>query len=179
MTPTAAEEDEDDEPVISLTRSGPPTVEELDLAAMVDVAFQLVLFFLVTATTILYKTLEIPKPSTDAPPSAVAQGRSKTLDDLSKDYIVVEIDAEGNIQLDHEPVPAEMNALAEQLRASREKTGRNTMLLSADFATPHRQRRARLRRRQRGRPGDRHRQADAPQGPAPALKPAAKPAPPR
>ena len=66
----------------------------LSPAAMVDVAFQLVLFFLVTATTILYKTLEIPKPSTDAPPSAVAQGRSKTLDDLSKDYIVVEIDGD-------------------------------------------------------------------------------------
>ena len=29
---------------------------------MVDVAFQLVLFFMVTATTVLYKTLEIPKP---------------------------------------------------------------------------------------------------------------------
>src|SRR5690606_14695438 len=80
------EEDDDDEPVISLTRSGPPRVEELDLAAMVDVAFQLVLFFLVTATTILYKTLEIPKPSAEAPPSAVAQGRSQTLDDLKEDY---------------------------------------------------------------------------------------------
>ena len=49
VTPAYADEDdEDDEPVISLTSSGPPRVEELDLAAMVDVAFQLVLFFLVT-----------------------------------------------------------------------------------------------------------------------------------
>ena len=44
------------------------TVEELDLAPMVDVAFQLVLFFMVTATTVLYKTLEIPKPTPENAP---------------------------------------------------------------------------------------------------------------
>ena len=51
----------------SLSRSGPMTVEELDLAPMVDVAFQLVLFFMVAAKTVLYKTLEIPKPSPNRP----------------------------------------------------------------------------------------------------------------
>ncbi|WP_068420727.1 ExbD/TolR family protein [Planctomyces sp. SH-PL62] len=133
-------EDEDDEDggLISLTRSGPPKVEELDLAAMVDVAFQLVLFFLVTATTILYKSLEIPKPSGEAPPEAVAQGRNKTLDELQDDYILIEIDPEGNVRIDREPVAARLEDLAERLRVAREKTDRRTMLLSADFATPHR-----------------------------------------
>lgn len=131
-------EDEDDEAPISLTRAGPARVEELDLAAMVDVAFQLVLFFLVTATTILYKTLEIPKPSTEPPPGAVAQGRQRTLDELQEDFILVEIDAEGNVQIDREPVAAEMSALVERLRTARETTGRTTMLLSAEFTTPHR-----------------------------------------
>lgn len=131
-------DDEDDEATISLTRAGPATVEELDLAAMVDVAFQLVLFFLVTATTILYKTLEIPKPSSDPPPDAVAQGRQRTLDELQEDFILVEIDAEGNVQIDREPVAAEMSDLVERLRTSRETTGRTTMLLSAEFTTPHR-----------------------------------------
>ncbi len=41
---------------------------------MVDVAFQLVLFFLVTATTVLYKSLEVPKPNPDSPAAAAAQG---------------------------------------------------------------------------------------------------------
>ena len=59
---------------------------------MVDVALQLVLFFMVTATTVLFKTLEIPKPSADAPPSGVTQGRSRSLEDFQKDYILVEID---------------------------------------------------------------------------------------
>jgi len=169
----AVDEDEDDEPMISLTRSGPPRVEELDLAAMVDVAFQLVLFFLVTATTILYKTLEIPKPSSEAPPSAVAQGRSQTLDDLKEDYILVEIDAEGNVKLDREPVAAQLDTLAEQLRASREKTGRKTMLLSADFATPHRSAVLAYDAANEIGLGIAIAKPAPPLGPAPALKPAA------
>jgi len=130
-----AGEDEDD---FSLSRSGPATVEELDLAPMVDVAFQLVLFFMVTAQTVLYKTLEIPKPSTEPPPSAVTQGRSRTLEDLKDEYILVEIDASGAMKIDREPVAAEMKTLVERFRTLRETTHRKAMLLSADFATPHR-----------------------------------------
>jgi biopolymer transport protein ExbD len=122
----------------TFSRSGPMTVEELDLAPMVDVAFQLVLFFMVTATTVLFKTMEIPKPSADPPPGTVAQGQSRSLDDFKDDYILVEIDASGIMKIDHEPVAAELEALAERLRTTREKTGRKAMLLSADFATPHR-----------------------------------------
>ena len=132
-------ETETDHPAsFTLSRSGPMTVEELDLAPMVDVAFQLVLFFMVTATTVLYKTLEIPKPTADQPPGAVAQGHSRTLDDFKDDYVIVEIDSAGAMRIDHEPVPAEFRAVAERLRTAREKTNRKTMLLSADFATPHR-----------------------------------------
>lgn len=132
------EDEDEDEGLVSLRRAGPSKVEELDLAAMVDVAFQLVLFFLVTAMTVLYKTLEIPKPSADAPPEAVAQNRNRTLDDLKNDYILVEIDPEGNVRIDQEPVAAEVGALAERLREARDKTDRKAMLLSADFATRHR-----------------------------------------
>ncbi len=122
----------------TLSRSGPMTVEELDLAPMVNVAFQLVLFFMVTATTVLYKTLEIPKPTADQAPGAVAQGHSRSVDDLQKDYVLVEIDSGGSVKIDREPVPANVNAIAERLRTAREKTGRKIMLLSADYATPHR-----------------------------------------
>ena len=105
---------------------------------MVDVAFQLVLFFLVTATTVLYKSLEVPKPNPENnPPAAAAQGRSKTLDDLKDDFILVEIDPAGAVKIDREPVPSELPALAQRLRAARERTGRKSMLLSADFSTPH------------------------------------------
>ena len=130
------EMDDEDEADLSLSRSGPATVEELDLAPMVDVAFQLVLFFMVTATTVLYKTLEIPKPSNEQAPTAVAQGRS--LADLQDDNVLVEIDAAGAVKIDREPVPRNMEAIVERLRTAREKTNRKSMLLSADYATKHR-----------------------------------------
>ena len=123
-------------PISRLSRSGPTTVEELDLAPMVDVAFQLVLFFMVTATTVLYRTLEIPKPSTEQAPTAVAQGRS--LEELKDDYILVEIDPSGSMKIDREPVAADMETLIERLRSTREKTHRKAMLLSADYTTRHR-----------------------------------------
>jgi biopolymer transport protein ExbD len=131
--------DEDEEATeFTLSRGEPDRVEELDLAAMVDVAFQLVLFFLVTATTVLYKSLEIPKPNPESPAAGATQGKSHTLDDLKNDYILVEIDPDGIMKIDREPVASRMSALVERLRSAREATGRKAMLLSADSATPHR-----------------------------------------
>ncbi|MGE3821364.1 MAG: ExbD/TolR family protein [Isosphaeraceae bacterium] len=132
---------EEDEAIaeFTLSRGRPETVEELDLAAMVDVAFQLVLFFLVTATTVLYKTLEVPSPNPDAnPPAAAAQGQSRSLDDLRDDFILVEVDPEGAIKVDREPVAANREAVVARLREARRRTNRQGLLLSADFATPHR-----------------------------------------
>jgi biopolymer transport protein ExbD len=130
--------EDDDAANFTFSRGGPEKVEELDLAAMVDVAFQLVLFFLVTATTVLYKSLEVPKPNPDNPAVDATQGRSKTLDELQNDFILVDIDAAGTMKIDREPVPARMDVLVERLRVAREKTGRKAMLLTADFVTPHR-----------------------------------------
>ena len=134
-----AETDEDEEEEgFTFSRRATEKVEELDLAPMVDVAFQLVLFFMVTATTVLYKSLEVPKPTTDNPPNSVAQGRSKNLDDLRDDFIVVEIDSSGIFKIDREPVAADMDTLVSRLRSAREKTARQRMLLSTEYATPHR-----------------------------------------
>jgi biopolymer transport protein ExbD len=131
-------QDEDEEAAeFTLSRNSPERVEELDLAAMVDVAFQLVLFFLVTTATVVFKTLEVPRPNEDKPPEAAAQARSKSIDELEKDYILVEVDAAGALKVDRQPVPSDRAALAEKLRAARQATGRKAMLLSADFATRH------------------------------------------
>ena len=150
-----AEEDD-----FTLSRSGPMTVEELDLVPMVDVAFQLVLFFMVTATTVLYKTLEIPKPTTDQAPSSVAQGHSRSVEDLQKDYILVEIDAEGAIKIDREPVPANVDCAG---RAAADGTGEDGAEDHAPVGgLPHAapQCRAGVRRGDRGPHGDRDRPAE-------------------
>lgn len=136
-----AAEDDDDIAAFTLSRGGPEKIEELDLAAMVDVAFQLVLFFLVTATTVLYKTLQIPTPRPETPPAAAAQGVAapKQIEDLQDAYIIVVIDPQGRATIDKEPVPATFEALVARLRRARADTGRTAMLLSADPATLHRQ----------------------------------------
>lgn len=125
----------------SLSRNATETIEEIDLAPMVDVAFQLVLFFLVTATTVLFKTLEVPKPNPERPPEAGAQqapNPARTLEDLQNDFIVVGIDASGSFTIDKEPVAADLGALSERLRKARSDTGRTSMLLTADAVALHR-----------------------------------------
>jgi biopolymer transport protein ExbD len=131
------QEEDDEAAEFSLSRKSALTVEELDLAAMVDVAFQLVLFFLVTAQTIVFKTLEVPKPNDDKPPEAAAQAKSKTIDELEKDFILVEVDAAGNVKVDRQAVPADRTALADRLRSTRQTTGRTAMLISTDYGTKH------------------------------------------
>jgi hypothetical protein len=42
------------------------------------------------------------------------------------------------MKIDREPVAAAMPALVERLREAREKTGRKAILLSAEYATAHR-----------------------------------------
>jgi biopolymer transport protein ExbD len=171
----AAEADEEAD--FSLSRGGPPTVEELDLAPMVDVAFQLVLFFMVTATTVLYRTLEIPKPSTEQAPTTVAQGRS--LEELKDDYILVEVDPSGLMKIDREPVAADMDTLVERLRSTREKTHRKSMLLSADYTTKHRSCVLAYDAAIDIGLGIVIADPQPPQGPAPTLLPGSKPAAPR
>lgn len=132
------QEEDEEAAEFTLARGSGEKVEELDLAAMVDVAFQLVLFFLVTATTVLYKSLEVPKPNPESAPNAAAtQGKSKSLEDLKDSFILVEIDPAGAVKIDREAVAGDLAAMTERLRSARERTGRNSMLLSADFATPH------------------------------------------
>ena len=130
-------EEEEAAAEFTLARGSAETVEELDLAAMVDVAFQLVLFFLVTATTVLYKSLEVPKPNPESSPAASAT-QGKSLDELKNDFILVEIDPAGRLKIDQEAIDASHDLLVKRLRSAREETGRQSMLLSADFTTPHR-----------------------------------------
>ncbi|MEW4566990.1 biopolymer transporter ExbD [Tautonia sp. JC769] len=127
---------DEDEEAAAFTLAAEPRdePEEIDLTAMVDVAFQLVLFFLVTATTLYFKTLEIPTPDPEDP-DAVAQ-QMRTLDDLLDEYILVEIDPQGRISVDREPI--DLADLTGRLRQARADTLRSGMLLMADFTTPHR-----------------------------------------
>ncbi len=115
-------------------RGGKEKEEDLDLAAMADVAFQLIMFFIVTAASVFFKSMEIPTPNPDKEKSA-EQAVARTVEDLSNENILVEIDKLGQVQVDHKPVAPE-NMIPE-LRKARDETGRLTMLIMADTATAH------------------------------------------
>jgi biopolymer transport protein ExbD len=99
------------------------------------VAFQLIMFFLVTASSVFFKSMEIPPPDPEKQ-QAAQQASARTIEDLQNDNILVEIDERGQVLVDHAPVEA--SRLAEALRSAREATGRLSMLLMADLRTPHR-----------------------------------------
>lgn len=105
-------------------------VEELDLTPMVDVTFLLLLFFMLTASYSLQKSIEVPAPD---PEKSTQQAQS--LEDLRDDYIIITVEADNRILLDDEAVPAPQ--LVDRIRASRRETNRNEMIINGDPDSHH------------------------------------------
>ncbi|MFO0944768.1 MAG: biopolymer transporter ExbD [Planctomycetota bacterium] len=105
-------------------------VEELDLTPMVDVTFLLLLFFMLTASYSMQKSIEVPAPD----PEKSSQ-QSQSLEDLRDDYIIVTVEGDNRILVDDEPVPS--NQLVERIRASRRDTNRNEMIIHGDPESHH------------------------------------------
>ena len=79
------EEDEDDSVGFVMKKDG--SAEEMDMTPMVDVTFLLLIFFMITASFTLVRSVEQPKPNTDQP--------SKIFQDPvpdTPDYVEVMID---------------------------------------------------------------------------------------
>ena len=81
------EEEEDDDPDISFGKKEPIPEDELDMTPMVDVTFLLLIFFMVTASFTIQKSLEQPHAKSDAPSTNVAEK-----EDDATDYVQVFID---------------------------------------------------------------------------------------
>lgn len=128
--------DEDEEATeFTFSRGRVEHVEELDLAPMVDVALQLVLFFLVTAQIVVFKSLEIPAPTPENAPPTVAAAQPMPPEEVEREFITVDITPEGEVRVNDEPVVAELGAIAAKLRGKRDETGLRRILISADSKT--------------------------------------------
>ncbi|MEX1232099.1 MAG: biopolymer transporter ExbD [Planctomycetaceae bacterium] len=90
----------DDELIIRRMKSD---VDEMDLTPMVDCTFLLLIFFMITASFSLQKTIEVPPPNPDKKGAAQSL---QTLDDFKEDSIIVEIDERNAILIDDEPLTA-------------------------------------------------------------------------
>jgi biopolymer transport protein ExbD len=111
-----------------------PIYEDLvDMTAMVDIVFFLLIFFMVTSMQGLFAGLEVPAPETRKTTTKVR----KTMSDYEKDTecIIVRIDREDAVWLDEAEVPSEQD-LREKLRIRRQ-SGENKLLLLASGDCSH------------------------------------------
>jgi biopolymer transport protein ExbD len=114
-----------DEPGAPLKFSGKRlrSDSEMDMTPMVDVTFQLLIFFMITASYALQKAIEVPNPESEAP---VAQQR--TPEQSPDDFIVVRIDQDSVVWIDDREAPTRQELLA-RLRDEL-SSGRQSLLVS-------------------------------------------------
>jgi biopolymer transport protein ExbD len=122
--------DEDEEP-IRFRRSN-IDAGGLDMTPMVDVVFQLLIFFMLTCSFSVQKSLQTQAPQPDEEGAAQAV----TINELEEDAIVVEIDAEDHLLVDDEPV-ANVGVLVDVLTAKMASEQRTEMLIEADYRASH------------------------------------------
>jgi len=131
LTEAKRVEDDDDE---GFQLRGPATeFEEMDLTPMVDVTFLLLIFFMITASFSIQKTIQVPPPD---PEKQGAAQSVQSLEDLEVDSIIVEIDEDNVIIVDDDPV-ADPTALVELFEKKMTEEQKNELVLEAAAAALH------------------------------------------
>ncbi len=125
--------DSDEAPALLLRRRK-RVDDEMDLTPMVDVTFQLLIFFMVTASFALQKSIEVPAPDPDK--KGAAQ-QLQILEDLEGSSIRVLIDAANVISIDDE-VLADPTRLADLLKDKMRKEQKTEVLITANATALHR-----------------------------------------
>lgn len=100
-------------------------VDELDMTPMVDVVLLLLLFFMVTASYMMQRVIEIPKPNPEK-----VKASPKTRNELMKEYVMVEIDHRNIFSVEDEPLKGV--ALAAAIKRASEETGKRKVFIIAE-----------------------------------------------
>jgi biopolymer transport protein ExbD len=124
--PAASDEEEE----FTLRRPKGDT-EDMDLTPMVDVTFLLLIFFMITASFNMTKTIETPAPDPDNKGAQTLQ----TLEELEQTSVRVRIDDQDTIYVDDEPVDAEEleDVLGDKLRTEH----KNELIIEASPNSRH------------------------------------------
>lgn len=111
-----------------------PALEEsgLDMTPMVDVTFLLLIFFMITASFSMQKSMETTPPD----PNSDAASQSMVIEDLEENSVVVEIDEEDRIRVDDVPVSG-IGELTDVLAAKISNEAKTEMLIEAHPAATH------------------------------------------
>lgn len=118
--------EDDDQPPFSV-RKPETEFEDMDLTPMVDVTFLLLIFFMLTASFSLQKTIPTPVPEQN---DESASQPIQPQEDLLEKSILVEIDGTNRIFLDEEPV-ADARALEDALRSKMTLENKAEVLVDA------------------------------------------------
>lgn len=113
---------------------------EMDMTPMVDIVFQLLIFFMVTASFSLQKSMEVPKPKDDRPST------SATIEEpVDVIALTILVDHVGSFRIvseegdDEEEVPSEQELIV-RLRQKKVEAGPDavvTVLVKANGEAPH------------------------------------------
>jgi biopolymer transport protein ExbD len=110
----------------------PLDMEEMDLTPMVDMTFLLLIFFMITASFSVQKSIEFPPPS---PERTGASQTLRSLEDLEATSIIVRIDERNAITVDDEAVSPYVR-LSDALRAKMSPE-RTELVVAADAEALH------------------------------------------
>lgn len=106
-------------------------IEEMDLTPMVDVTFLLLIFFMITASFSLQKTLEVP------PPEPETQGASPLpLEQLEENSVVVRVSESDEYFVDDRPVDDD-SALAAAISTAMKNGNRSELVIEAHDLARH------------------------------------------
>ncbi len=108
--------------------------DEMDLTPMVDVVFQLLIFFMVTASFALHKTIPTPTPESN---QKGATQSIQSLEELEGVAILVRIDANNGIFIDDDPLTDD-SRVSDALRDKMRKEQKSEIIITADSAAWHR-----------------------------------------
>lgn len=114
-------------PVPEMFPPATPEEAESDLTPLIDVIFQLVIFFMIAATYTVQKTLDLPQPDKQEDARGVA------MEELEKTNVVVKIGADGSITVDGAAVAVE-NLIKTLREATSDKDNAEVILDAHDDA---------------------------------------------
>ena len=136
--PGAKDAEEEGEAAVSFAESG-ASDDQIDMTPMIDCVFLLLIFFLVTATFAMQKSLEVPPP--ERQDNAPKQARTLEELEADEDYVIVRIDKESTVFVDGSEVPSKQDLLV-RLREARKRPGSSgrgpsNLLVLADGEARH------------------------------------------
>jgi biopolymer transport protein ExbD len=119
--------------------SGPKklmAVEDLvDMTAMVDIVFFVLIFFMVTSMEGVYSSIDMPSPD---PQKMASSGKRSAADyESDKDYIVVRIDRDNTVWLNDAVISSDQELLVRLREAKQSDSSAKRMLVLGNSEAKH------------------------------------------